>query len=132
MSTFVDTSAILTVADRDDSRYDRVDPVWRELCQSPDDLVTTSYVLLESFALMQQRVGVEAVRALHEEVVPALTVVWVDESLRAVGMEALLAAGRRHLSLVDCVSFAVMRQIGIDRAFTLDRHSADQGFGVVP
>lgn len=132
MSTFVDTSAILTVADRDDSRYDRVDPVWRELCQSPDDLVTTSYVLLESFALMQRRVGVEAVRALHEEVVPALTVVWVDESLRAVGMEALLAAGRRHLSLVDCVSFAVMRQIGIDRAFTLDRHFADQGFGVAP
>ena len=132
MSTFVDTSAILTVANRDDPRYDCVDPVWRELCQSPEDLVTTSYVLLESFALMQRRVGVEAVRALHEEVVPALTVVWVDESLHAVGIEALLTAGRRHLSLVDCVSFAVMRQIGIDRAFTLDRHFADQGFGVVP
>jgi predicted nucleic acid-binding protein len=33
---------------------------------------------------------------------------------------------------VDCVSFEVMRRLGIRRAFTLDEHFREQGFEVVP
>ena len=38
----------------------------------------------------------------------------------------------RQLSLVDCTSFVVMRQIGIDDVFAFDRHFAEQGFTVLP
>jgi uncharacterized protein len=34
----------------------------------------------------------------------------------------------RSLSLVDCVSFVVMRQMGLDTAFVFDRHFRNQGF----
>lgn len=44
------------------------------------------------------------------------------------GEEAVLAAGRRSLSLVDCVSFAAMRQYGIREAFTFDCHFGEHGF----
>ena len=52
----------------------------------------------------------------------------VDAALHRAGSDALLAAGRRDVSLVDCVSFAAMRREGIADAFAIDRHFAEQGF----
>ena len=43
-------------------------------------------------------------------------------------MTALLAAQRRKLSLVDCVSFAVMRLRGSQVAFAFDQHFAEERF----
>jgi predicted nucleic acid-binding protein len=36
------------------------------------------------------------------------------------------------LSLVDCTSFQVMRQLGIDTAFAFDEHFAEQHFTCIP
>ena len=46
--------------------------------------------------------------------------------------EALPAAGRRSVSLVDWTSFLVMRRHGVRRAFTIDPGFAIEGFEVVP
>jgi predicted nucleic acid-binding protein len=43
-------------------------------------------------------------------------------------MGIMLAAGRKKLSLVDCVSFETMRLLGVTIAFTLDKHFKEQGF----
>jgi predicted nucleic acid-binding protein len=69
---------------------------------------------------------------LHEKIYPHLRIEWVDRPLHEIGMNALLAAGRRNLSLVDCVSFEVMRRLGISRVFTFDDHFREQGFDVIP
>lgn len=45
---------------------------------------------------------------------------------------ALVAAGRRSLSLVDCVSFEVMRRLAISTAFAFDRDFARVGFQTIP
>ncbi len=45
---------------------------------------------------------------------------------------AFLTAGRRALSLVDCASLVVMRRLGVEKAFTFDRHFAEQGFMLIP
>lgn len=47
-------------------------------------------------------------------------------------LSALLVAGRRRLSLVDCASFDGMRRLGLNTAFTLDPHFGDQGFTCLP
>jgi predicted nucleic acid-binding protein len=94
--------------------------------------VTTSYVLVETFALVQSRLGMEAVRALADDVVPVLRVQWVGETEHRLGVTALVAAGRRQLSLVDCVSFVTMRDLRLDTAFAFDRDFADQGFRTLP
>jgi predicted nucleic acid-binding protein len=73
-----------------------------------------------------------AAKDLLEEIVPLLSVVWVDEATHQLAITALLAANRRDLSLVDCVSFDVMRRLRIERAFALDQHFADRGFECVP
>jgi predicted nucleic acid-binding protein len=132
VSTFVDTSAFLAVLDADDAQHTRASRVWSGLVGGEADLLTTSYVLVETFALAQARLGLGAARLLNDDVVPILRVTWVDEALHRAAMTALLTAQRRELSLVDCVSFEVMRRLGSDRAFAFDRHFRQQGFTLIP
>jgi len=74
MSVFVDTSALLAVLDAGDAQHPHARAAWQTLLHGDEPLVTTSDVLVETFALVQNRLGMDA--------------------------------GRRQLSLVDCVSFA--------------------------
>jgi uncharacterized protein len=126
--TFVDTSAIYAVLDRSDANHALAKTRWLALLESGDALITTNYVVVESVALAQGRIGVDAVRSIHEDVLPVMESVWVDEATHTLAMTALLAARRRKLSLVDCVSFAVMRQKGTPRAFAFDPHFVEEGF----
>jgi predicted nucleic acid-binding protein len=128
VSVFVDTSALVAVLHAGDENHARAARSFRALLESDEELVTTSYVLVETVALLQHRFGLAAVRGFHDAVVPVLGVVWVDAELHAEGAAALLTAGRRELSLVDCVSFGCMRRRGLTRAFHFDRHFRDQGF----
>lgn len=132
MRVFVDTSGLLAVLDASDRFHPSASKTWDELLTGSVDLVTTSYVLVECYALVQRRLGTEAVRVLRSDVEPVLEVHWVDSSLHRAGTEALLADGRRRLSLVDCVSFASMRQQSITDVFALDAHFVEQGFRCLP
>ena len=132
MSTFVDTSAFLAVLDADDAQHRRASRVWSDLVNGGEYLLTTSYVLVETFALVQARLGLGATRLLNDDIAPILRVTWVDEGLHRVAVTALLTAQRRNLSLVDCVSFEVMRRLGADRAFAFDTHFRQQGFALIP
>jgi predicted nucleic acid-binding protein len=131
MSVFVDTSALLAVLDADDAYHARASRLWSHLVGGEEDLLTTSYVLVETFALAQARLGLPAARLLHDDVVPILRVTWVDEALHRAAATAMLTAQRRHLSLVDCVSFEAMRRLGAERVFAFDRHFRQQGFTLV-
>ena len=128
MTVFIDTSALLAVMDADDESHRRADGSWRKLLASDLSLATTNYVLVETFALAQIRLGLDAVRSLRHDVIPVLRVIWVDAELHEAGVTALLTAGRRRLSLVDCVSFEVMRREGVRQALAFDRHFTEQGF----
>ena len=132
MTIFVDTSAFYAVFDRDDTNHPAAKEAWPALLREADTPVTTNYVLVETIALLQHRIGVAAVRSFQEDVVPLLQVEWVTAEGYRAGVEAVLAAGRKKLSLVDCVSFQSMRQIGLRSAFCFDSHFSEQGFRVKP
>jgi len=100
--------------------------------EKDSSLITSNYVLVESFALLQASLGMEAVRAFHDAVLPVLHVHWTTPEDHEVAMQALLVADRRRLSLVDCTSFQLMRRLGVPRAFAFDRHFAEQGFELLP
>jgi predicted nucleic acid-binding protein len=132
VTVFVDTSGLYAVFDRDDANHARARAAWMEWLREGATLVTNNYVLLETAALLQHRIGVAAVRALHEDVMPLLKVDWVSEEQHRTGMEAVLAAARKKLSLVDCVSFQTMRNRGVRTAFCFDAHFREQGFATKP
>lgn len=90
--------------------------------------MTHSYVLVETIALVQHRLGLAAVRALVDVVGPLLTVVWVTAPLHEEALAATLAANARHLSLVDQVSFLVARRRGCDAVWAFDDDFERAGF----
>jgi predicted nucleic acid-binding protein len=132
MSVFADTSAFFAVLDADDGNHDAARPVWEDLLTKEEVLICSNYVLVETLALVQSRLGIPAVRTFQEDIMPVLNVEWVDETIHQVGIASVLAAARRGLSLVDCVSFEIMRRLGIKTAFVFDRHFEEQGFECLP
>ena len=130
MTTFVDTSAMLALLDCAENRHEAAWRAFNSLVNSGWELVTSSFVLVETYALVQSRLGMDAVRTLHEELLPLLSVHWVEDSVFTKSAAALLVADRRQLSLVDCTSFVLMRQLGIGHAFAFDDHFREQGFKV--
>lgn len=131
MNCFIDTSAFLAVLGKDDRNHVRARAAWGDLLEQRAPLVTSSYVLTETFAILQHRMGLDAIRVFHNDVYPILTIEWVSDVLHEKGVGAVLAARRKDLSLVDCVSFEVMRQRGIRKAFAFDSHFKEQGFEMV-
>jgi len=72
------------------------------------------------------------VRTFTTDILPIVTVSWVDEGVHRSAHHALLVSGRRQVSLVDCVSFEVMPRLDLNSVFCFDPHFAEQGFRVVP
>ncbi len=118
--------------DADDRHHARADQTWRALLAGGDELVCSNYVLVETFALVQHRLGLAAVRALSEDVTPVLTTAWVDAEIHAAAVAAVMSASRRKLSLVDCASFEVMRRRGLKQVFAFDPDFEEHGFTSVP
>jgi predicted nucleic acid-binding protein len=94
-------------------------------------LVSTSFVLVETYALVGRRLGLDAVHNFRTGLAPLLEVVWVDESLHDQGLDSMLDRRSRSLSLVDAVSFVTMRQRDIEETFAFDGHFAPEGFSSV-
>ena len=132
MSIYVDTSAFLAVLDSREEHHAAARDTWQQLIQEDERLVVNNYVLVETFALVQNRLGLQAVTAFQRDAAPLLHIDWIDETGHSASVAALLVANQRRLSLVDCASFHTMRRLGLDRAFTFDQHFREQGFTCIP
>lgn len=129
---FVDTSAFLAILSTDDINHQRASLCWRNLLEEGQMLFSNNYVVVESIALIQKRLGLEKVRDFQTEILLLLQIEWVDEAQHITAIETVLQTNRRKLSLIDCSAFQTMRRLGIDTAFTFDPHFAEQGFTVIP
>lgn len=132
MTTFADTSALYAVLDADDEFHDRGIETWSSLLSEEETVVTSNYVLVETFALVQARLGMDAVRALADRLLPVVRTICVTEADHRAAIQAMISADRRNLSLVDCSSFVVMRRLGLRSAFTFDADFGAQGFESIP
>ena len=110
---FVDTSAIFALLVPTDKAHRTAVKVFEHLRFREEILVTTSYVLVETYALLGNRVGREAVEVFREEFAPLLDVVWVDRELHERGLDTMMTKAR-GVSLVDAVSFVCIRGEKVD------------------
>lgn len=132
MAIFVDTSAFYAVLCANDPHHAAARLVWEQLLLNDEILICTNYILLETLALLQHRLGIEAVRVFQEDIVPCLHIEWISAERHQTAVDALLISGRRTLSLTDCSSFEVMRKLHLFTAFAFDSHFSEQGFNCLP
>jgi len=131
VSVFVDTSALIPLLVETDPDHPAVLAEFKGLLRGGNVLRTTSYVLVEASAVLQSRIGLPPVRALHESILPVLSMEWVSEQVHRKGLERHSRENRRSLSLVDCISFEVMDSEGIRQAFALDEHFDEAGYRTI-
>jgi predicted nucleic acid-binding protein len=129
---FVDTSAFYAHMVKSEESHVAVRDTFARLLDQGRPMWTTSFVMVETMALLQHRIGLAAARDFDEEVLPAVQVRWVDEHLYRLGIDRLWREDRRQLSLVDVVSFEFMRIEGLETALAIDPDFAEAGFRVLP
>jgi uncharacterized protein len=128
---FADTSALFALLDANDDNHQLAADAFQRLRARNAPLLSTSFVLVETYALAGRRLGLDAVRRFRSDFAPLLEVVWVDRALNDAGLDLLLDRRTRRLSLVDAVSFVTMRQQHVSEAFVFDPHFEQEGFSVV-
>ena len=130
-AVFADTSGLLALLNAKDEHHTRAQRAFAHLRTRQASLVSTSFVLVETYALVGRRLGLDAVRSFRANFAPLLDVVWVDDALHNAGLDLWLDRRKRLLSLVDAVSFITMRQRSVAEAFAFDPHFEQEGFSLV-
>ncbi len=90
-------------------------------------LVTTNYVVHETWALVQHRLGWNAVEDFLDVMLALCRVEFVDEPLYSQAAQRCRQARSRKLSLTDCLSFEVMRRLKLTEAIAQDEHFSENG-----
>ena len=124
---FLDTSAVLALADTRDSHHEKAVASLQSIVSVGEALLTHNYVLVESAALLQNRLGLESSLAFLSDA-ERFTIHWVSPSDHAAAVEMLAERNLRGLSLVDCMSFVVMRQYSVNTALAFDADFESAGF----
>ena len=127
---FLDTSAIYAWADAADPNHRVSIRRLQAILDSREELLTHNYVLVESTALLQARLGLSAVARLTKDTT-AFVIEWVDDDLHASGLRELERSKKRHVSLVNHISFLVMKRRGVATAFAFDPDFVSAGFQLV-
>lgn len=125
--TFVDTSAIYALVNRNDPEHARAVDLLARLLDAGEPLLTHNYVVVETISLLQRRIGIDVALEAATKARQFETE-WISEAVHEEARQRLERARRRQLSFVDCVSFVVMQRREIDTAFAFDPHFEAEGF----
>lgn len=127
-AVFVDTSGFYAELDGTDTRHAEAKAAFALALDHKAGLVTTNYIIHESWAVIQVRLGWDAVDAWLDRIVPKCEIVWITHDLHDLGAARCRQARQRHLSLSDCVAIEVMRRRRINLAIAFDEHFEREGF----
>jgi predicted nucleic acid-binding protein len=123
-TVFVDTSGFYACLDRTDPFHPAALAAFERAEQEGWALVTTNYVTHETWALVQRRLGWEAVETFLNDLIPRCAVQWVDENLHQLGAARCRQIRERRYSLTDAISLECMAQNKIVEAIAQDDHFA--------
>ena len=126
---FLDTSAIYALADRADTNHMVAHNKFEEVLKSGETFLLHNYILLESAALLQARLGLPSALLFLKDA-KSFEVEWVDLDLHEEAAKELERIGKNGISLVDCTSFLVMRRKGVQEVLAFDPDFHDQGFTI--
>ncbi len=126
---FVDTAAFLAIENLRDTHHEEALSYQRSCLRKGRPLVTSDYVLDETYTILRIRAG-HAIAVQFGEALRASRLMRVEYLTR----EAVESAWRifktyadHDFSFTDCTSFALMERLGIEAAFTFDSHFRQYG-----
>lgn len=130
---FVDSGALVARYVADDQYHRAASQLWDELAASREPLVTSNFVLDETFTLVGRRAGYSfaAERARFIYASRRFRILRPTEGDELLAIDLFAKFADQKISFTDCLSFALMRAEGIHRVFSFDRHFRLAGFEVI-
>jgi uncharacterized protein len=127
---FVDSSAFRALIDENDDFNQRAEKILADLVKTKCELVTSNYIIDECATLIRMKSGFKKAMLFKKyltESDPVISLYRVrikDESDAWKWFENEWSG----LSFTDCVSFAMMKRLGIKKVFGFDQHFERAGF----
>ena len=116
---FVDASALIALADRDDRAHEGAASAYRELCDAGYRLFTTSCAVDEAYELISIGLGAALARQWLRDF--RLPVYYIDETDYSRARDRLVNdPGHATRTLTDALNIAVMERLGVRDAFAVD------------
>lgn len=133
-TVFLDTSYLLALELTNDQHHLAAQQHWRRTVPLLPQLVTTSYVFNEVVTYFNSRGHhAKAVQVGNSLLLsPSVRFVHVDEALFHEGWLYFRQHRDKDYSLTDCISFIVMKKLGVNIAFAFDHHFVQAGFNTEP
>jgi predicted nucleic acid-binding protein len=127
---FVDTGAWIAISDHRDKFHESATSYYRQLIQEHRSLVTTNLVIAESYIIIRRTGGIKPALYFLQSIraAPRLDKVYSDIHLEEQAEAILAKYDDQDFSLTDAVSFALMKERGIEEAFAFDHHFITAGF----
>ncbi len=131
---FVDTSALVALANRADRNHGNAAGYLDRIHRIPGGMIITDYVLDETFTLLRMRIGLRDTITFGEALMSSdlFTIIQVDASVQRLAWEWFKQYQDKTFSFTDCTSFTVMTSLSIREAFTFNEHFAQAGLIVKP
>ena len=132
--TFVDSGAWIAVTDLRDQYHSDATLTYRRLLGKAEIMVTTNLVIAESYNAIRRTMGHATAIRFLQSVRPSR---WLRRIASFTEIEdraeaTLIRYADQAFSLTDAVSFAVMRDLGVQVAFAFDHHFSTAGFTMLP
>ena len=132
---FVDTGAFFAIKVMSDANHKYALDFFNFILENnAAQFVTSDYVLFETVTLMKVRTdnktAIETGKNLRNN--EHITVITMTENLITNAWDIFDTYSDKDFSFVDCSSFAIMKEMNIQKAFTFDRHFGQFGFRIFP
>jgi uncharacterized protein len=127
-SVFIDTSFVIAMFTPEDKHHKQAVEIARDLFDYQKIWITDAvlYEIGNSFVKSNKKIVAEFIQDCYNT--DQIEVVKTDELLLLRALERYATYLDKDWSLTDCISFEVMKEYGIDKAYSSDHHFGQAGF----
>ena len=131
---FVDTSAWVALADKDDSHHRDAASSYPSIFKNHRSLVTSNLIIAETYILLLKELRHKAAIEFLERIKasPRILRIYSNENVETEAEGILAKFEDQDFSYTDAVSFVMMKRQKIRKAFCFDKHFVTAGFTNIP
>ena len=128
----MDTSTFYALISSTDAFHTRAKSSYERLLDWEWELWTTSYILVETSALVHHRLGFEPLKTFMETVLSGIVrVLWVENTTHSEAWRRMVRRQGKELSLVDWTTMVVAERLKAS-VFTFDQGFRQEGALIFP
>jgi predicted nucleic acid-binding protein len=126
----IDTSAFYALASANDKFHSKAKVIYERLIDQKFELYTSSYIFVEAAALIQHRLGFQALRIFVDSVRESFHFLWIDRHTHWQAWEILKEQYSREISFVDLTTVLLAKSLDA-RVFAFDEDFRQEGIFLI-